>query len=395
VKYSIDKVLSDDFQAWNKSYVDGLIESVEVVDEQTVDVKLTGPSTRLVRELTTLDIIDPAHDATGAQETDPVGTGPFLFESFTPRQEIRLTANPDWWGDGPGVDELIVRIIPDQSTRVAALEAGEVQMIDTLPFQSIESIQNGANTTVLTGDTVRLIFLALNNKTAPFDDPLVRQAVNYAIDKNQITETILQGSALVPGGPCAPGVLDCLTDLEYPFDPDRAKSLLAEAGYAGEPLELTIGTGRYPNDDLVGQALAKMLEDVGFNVTLNVIDFASMRSQMSEAGADSPFDMWMVGWSASDNVLTSMLQSLFVADSAAYAIGYDNPEVTRLLDAASNTADPAVTTENVQEAQQIIWDEAPVGFLYVPKQNIGVSKDLSGFEPRFDEYFFFWDATLS
>ncbi len=391
-KANIDAVIAPDATAWSAYYLQGLIDTVTVIDENTLEVKLTSPTTRLLNELTTVDMIDPGY---ADQATNPVGTGPFLFDSFTPRESVSLKANPDYWGDVPQIDELVFRIIPDQSTRVAALQKGEVQMIDTVPFQSVDAINSADDTTVLSAETVRLVFLAMDVNKAPLDNPTIRQAINYAIDKEEITGTILQGSAAVPGGPCAPLSEDCLTDLSYDFDPDKAMSLMAEAGYDGTPLQLTIGTGRYPNDDLVGQALANQLQAVGFNIELNVIDYASMRSQISEAGGTTPFDMWMVGWSADDNVLTSMLLSLFAKDTAAYPMGYDNPEATALLKSAAGTADPEKRSTDVKAAQRIIWDDAAVGFLYVPKQNIGVSKSLQGFEPRFDEYFFFWDASLS
>jgi ABC-type transport system substrate-binding protein len=392
VKANIDAVIAPDATAWSAYYLMGLIAAVNVIDENTVDITLTSPTTRLLNELTTVDMIDTSY---ADQATAPVGTGPFLFESFTARESVSLVANPDYWGDVPKIDELVFRIIPDQSTRIAALEKGEVQMIDTVPFQSVEAVNSAPDTQVLSAETARLVFLAMDVNKAPLNNPTIRQAINYAIDKKTITETILQGSAAVPGGPCAPLIEDCLTDQSYDFDPEKAKSLMAEAGYDGTPLQLTIGTGRYPNDDLVGQALAKQLQDVGLKVELNVIDYASMRSQISEADGKTPFDMWMVGWSADDNVLTSMLLSLFAKDTAAYPMGYDNAEATKLLKSAAATADPAVKSADVKAAQKIIWDDAAVGFLYIPKQNIGVSKSLKGFEPRFDEYFFFWDASLS
>ena len=394
VKHSIAKVLDPKFAAWDNSYIAGLVKSVTIVNRYTVDVNEVSPTTRLIDGLTTVDMVDPTYDATGKMKTHPIGTGPYEFVSFTPRQQLVLQRNPTYWGKRPAIAKIVVRIIPDPSTQAAALLRGEVQMVNNLPFSFIDQVKKHKGTTVATGPSARLVFLAINTKKAPLDNPLVRQALNYAVNKSAIVQSILKGQASVANGPCAPLTKYCRTDLGYAYNVEKAKSLLKEAGYSGQPITLTIGAGRYPNDDVVGQAVVSELQAAGFNAKLNTIDYSSLGSQLSAGHGTSPFDMWLQGWSADDNDLIGMLQALFTKD-AVYPIGYNNAKVTSLLNQASHTVNAAVIQRDLSQAEAQIAKDAPVVFMYVPKQDIGISTSLKGFTPRFDEYFFFWDSRLS
>jgi peptide/nickel transport system substrate-binding protein len=347
----------------------------------------------LLWRLTLVDIVEPEYSEKGGQDRHPIGTGPYKFVQYTPRQNFIMERNEDYWGEQPYFDRVEARILPEDATRLAALLAGEVQMINAVSPEMIAQIEENADTTTVSGTTGRLIYAAMRNEREPFDDVRVRQAVNYAIDREAITETILEGIAIVINAPL-PKTLQCaLDDLEYPYDPDKAKELLEEAGYAGEEIKFAVPRGRYPNDGQVGEAIAGYLQDVGLNVTYEQGDYASVQPLIRQ-GLDSPYDMAFQGWSADalDPVLMALY--LFHSDNTASRSSYANPEVDELLDAANAETDMEKVCELLAEAQTIVWEDAPFAFLYTPVENLGISSNLKGFTTHPFEIYLFNDAYM-
>lgn len=393
VKYSLDKVLDPEFPAWMNFAMAGLIEGAEVVDEYTVDIKTVEPTPSLLWRLTLLDIVDPTYADTPEMDQRPVGTGPYQFVEFTPSQSFVMERNPNYWGEASSFDTITARILPEAGTRVAALVAGEVQMINAVSPEMIEQIEAAPNTTVTTAPSARLVYASLRNDRAPLDNVKVRQAINYAIDKEAIVSTLLSGIAEVAKAPLPPTLTGARTDLAYPYDPEKAKQLLEEAGYAGEEIIFAVGRGRYANDDQVGQAIAAYLQDVGLNVSFQQGEYASMVTE--SRGVDSPFDSFFQGWSADAQDPVLMLTFLFMSENTGSRTAYGNPQVDELLAQAALTNDEDELNELLAEIQGLVWDDAPVVFLYIPKEVLGINQNLRGFSARPDEFFFFNRAFLA
>lgn len=392
VKFSLEKVLDPEFPAWMNFAMAGLIEGAEVVDEYTVDIKTSEPTPSLLWRLTLLDIVDPVYSETPEMDQRPVGTGPYRFVEFVPSQQFVMERNPDYWGRPSNFERITARILPEAGTRLAALLAGEVQMINSVSPEMIEQINASSNATVTTAPSARLVYASLRNDRPPLDEVKVRQAMNYAIDKEAIVSTILSGIAEVAQAPLPPTLFGARADLAYPYDPDRAKQLLEEAGYAGEEIIFAVGRGRYPNDDQVGEAIANYLQAVGLNVQFEQGEYASMVTEAR--GVDSPFDSFFQGWSADAQDPVLMMTFLFKSENTGSRTAYGNPEVDELLAQAALTNDEAQLQELLSQAQGLIWDDAPVIFLYIPKEVLGVSQNLQGFSARPDEFFFFNRAFL-
>lgn len=386
--FSIEQVLDPEFPAWVKYATDPLIEGVEVVDEYTIDVTTKNPSNILLNVLTIVDMVEPAYIESGAQDTEPIGTGPYRFAEFVPRSQLVMEAYEDYWAGRPPIPSITVRILPEESTRVQALLAGEVQMINALSAEDVARINENEATTIASVETARPIIFALRHDRPPLDDVRVRQAMNYAIDKQAIVDSLLAGIASVLEGPLPPSLPNSQTDLgPWPYDPERAQALLAEAGYAGEEITLALGAGRYPSDDEVGLAVADQLQAAGFNINYVATDLSTLQTELA-LKEDASYDAWLTGWGASLLDPIEVLQAYWGEESAV-PMFYGNAELHEALATASGTTDQQTIDQAVIEAQQIAWEDAAAVFMYVPVENNGISRRLQGFESRFDEFFFF------
>ena len=392
VKYSLDKVLDPAFPAWMNFALDGVVKEAKIVDDHTIDIITTGPTSSLLWRLTLLDIVEPGYAEVGGQDMRPSGTGPYRFVEYIPREHYIVERNPDYWGTPASFDRVIARILPEDSTRLAALLTGEVDMINAVTPEMMKKIQESSGVKLVSGPTTRLMYVSLRNDRPPLDNVKVRQALNYAVDKQAIVDTILKDIAVVAHGPLAPVLAGSRTDLEYAYDPDKAKALLAEAGYKGEEIVFAVPRGRYPNDGQAAEAIAAYWQDVGINVNLVQGDYATIMP-LIRLGKDSPYDAAYQGWSADalDPVLMSrfLWHSNFTEGRTAYA----NPRVDALLDKANTSIDTAEVTTVMQEAQGIIWEDAPMVFLYFPVEVLGISDKLKGFSTHPFEYYMFDKAS--
>jgi peptide/nickel transport system substrate-binding protein len=208
----------------------------------------------------------------------PVGTGPVRFVSWVKDDRTVLDANPDYWGERIDVDRVIVRPIPETAPRVAALLKGEVDVITQLPPDHYERVNAGA-TQVKGALYAGLYCLSVNSKVPPLDNPLVKQALALAIDRESIVKELWHGRGIVPNGPIARG--DNLYDralAPLPFDPKEARERLRKAGYRKEPVHLETTVGYLANDRAMSEAVAAMWSDAGVNVKVEVIEY-SVRAQ--------------------------------------------------------------------------------------------------------------------
>lgn len=191
---SINSVLAEDFTPWFGFAVDGILTGAEVVDDRTIEVTTASATPNVPELMTVIDMVDPDYPAE-QQNQEPVGTGPFTFVEFTPRDSLVLSRYDDYWGEAPSYTDLRFRIIPEQSTRVQALLADEVDVINNISPEDIARIEDADNAKVVSSATTRHIMLALRHDRPPLDNPQVRQAMNYAVDKQEIVDTLLTGIA--------------------------------------------------------------------------------------------------------------------------------------------------------------------------------------------------------
>jgi ABC-type transport system substrate-binding protein len=377
---------------------ESIIESVEATGEYEVRFTLSEPLAPFVRNIamSPFGIASPKavkEDVEGFWR-NPIGTGPFKFESWDQGSTVRLSANEDWWGSdipveqgggGPNVDTVVFRSIPDNTARVAALSGGELSAADGLTPDDVPTVEENPDLTVQTRPPLNVGYLAMNNNKKPFDDPLVRQAANYAIDMQSIVDGFFGNTADVAYNPMPPTVPFFNEDEEpYGYDPEEARRLLEEAG-VGDGFEATlwympIPRPYMPDGEGIAQAMQQDLREVGIDVTLETREWGTYL----EATGRGEHDMALLGWTGDngdpDNFLNVLLSSKNATEEEAQNIAYyQNPEVDELLNQAVSTTEESERRELYYEAQEIINSDAP----WVP---IAYAEPPLGFKNRVEGY---------
>ena len=269
VKYSYDVYQSEkSARRYNLEAVTG----VEQVDAYTIRLTTAAPAAGLLANLAALPIMPrDAREALGEEgfSRSPIGTGAYRLVEFARGQRLVLEANPTYWRGQVHPPKLTLRPIPDPATRAAELKAGGVQIITSPPVALLKDLQVG-DTEVLPLKGSRLIIYPFNTTTRPFDDARVRQAVNYAVDRQAIITNLLEGYAEALHGPFATPWLGYNPSLRpYPYDPARARQLLADAGYPnGFETAFNITSGAFLRDRDVAEVVASQLAQVGIRVRL-------------------------------------------------------------------------------------------------------------------------------
>ncbi|MGH7266671.1 MAG: ABC transporter substrate-binding protein [Candidatus Rokuibacteriota bacterium] len=262
------------------------IERVEVRDPYTVDVITREPFAALLTNLTRLVILPKdTRSRAGAEgfAQQPVGTGAYRFVEWRRDQQLVLEANATWWRGTAQPQRLVFRSIKDPSTRTAELRTGGVDVIVTPPVPQLEMLDTG-DTQVLPVKGGRMIIHPFHMRQKPLDDPRVRRAVNLAVNRDAIVKTVLGGRGVVLAGPFTSAWLGYDPAVKpWPYDPDRAKRLLAEAGYAGG-FETTwnISSGVFLKDTEIAEAVASQLRQVGIQVKLVPTERAKIQKDATE-----------------------------------------------------------------------------------------------------------------
>jgi len=368
-----------------KNYITSVME-VTAVDDHTVHVKTDGPNPILPDQLTTLFMMDKGwaeeHDVTepqdyaGGEETYAVrnanGTGPFRLEIREPDVRTVMVRNDDWWGGEVALEKIIYTPIANDATRVAALLSGEIDYLLDPPLQDLERIKNTPGLKTEQVNQIRTIFLGMDQgvdelRTSdvegenPFQDARVREAMYRAIDIEAIHDKVMRGLSIPAGMITSPGVHGYTEELDerLAYDPDRAKELLAEAGYAdGFSVGLDCPNNRYNNDEAICQAVVGMLGKIGLDVNLD----AQPKSLHFPKLQNRETDFYMLGWGVPTLDSHYVFTYLFHKDGPWNATGYDNARVNELTEAMETEIDLAKRDQMIQEA----WEIANGDIVYLP-----------------------------
>ena len=370
------------------------VESVEALDDTTVEFTLNAPYAPFLSNLAypTGLIVSPASVEEHGEEVgrNPVGTGPFTFVEWRSNEAVVVEGNPDYWDGAPGLEALVFRPITDANTRTAEMLAGGIDLMVEVPPVALSEFE-GDGFTVHEQAGPHVWFLILNAKEGPFADKRVRQAANYAVNKEAIVNDVLEGTAEVAAGPTPPAFAWAHNpDLEpYPYNPDRARELLAEAG--AEDAELTFyvtegGSGML-DPVAMGTAIQADLEAVGFDVTIETYEWNTFLGEVNP-GLEGKADMAEMAWMTNDpDTLPFLtLRSEALPDQGGFNSGYySNPEVDELLEAARVETDQEERARLYREMQEIVQEDAPWVFVANWKQNAVTNDRVDGFslQPSF------------
>ena len=392
VKFTVERILDEA----NESPIRrgfAFISGVEVEDERTVVITTSTPQPLAESYFSELMIVPPGYfEGVGAEAfaAAPVGTGPYKVEDWQRDVALELSANDAYWRGAPDIKALEFRPVPEAITRFSSLSAGEADLVTSLPPSLAPSVEADGNTQLKTVDSARVIYIGINTlKEGPLQDARVRQALNYAVNVDAIVAGIFNGLATPTSTLLTEIDFGYSADSPYPFDPERARGLLAEAGYP-DGFEVTLGTpnGRYTNDVQVAQAVAAQLEDVGLSVTQDVREYGAYVGDLFSGNAP---DLFLIGWGNApfdaDFILYPLLRT---GELLSY---YSNPELDALLDAAHSTLDREARRAAYVQAVNLIQQEAPMIFLYKQRDAYGLSERLE-WTPRADEFIWMYSASL-
>jgi peptide/nickel transport system substrate-binding protein len=245
--------------------------AVEVVDRHTIRWKLGAPGTgSLPNYMSLVHVTSKAYVEGEGKDTfkrRPMGTGPYRFVEWVTNQRVVGEAFPGYWGAKPGFPRVVWRILPDALTAKNALLAGEVDLYQFVPPEAVPEVQRNPKTRIAETLSARMLFMVINAAEPPLDNKLVRQALNHAVDKKALVEQLYRGRAVALRAPMQETIPELNKGLAgYPYDPQKARDLLKQAGYAGQPIKVNTPTGRYTLDKELGEAVAGMLEKVGVTV---------------------------------------------------------------------------------------------------------------------------------
>lgn len=292
----------------------------------------------------------------------PVGTGPFKFVSWKRNDSVTIEKNKDYWKEGlPKLDKIVFRSIPDNSTRLNALNTGEIDLADGINPSDVASIQNNDKLQVFERPSMNVGYLGLTTTRPPFDNVKVRQAVNYAIDKQAIIDAFFNGKAELAKNPMPPVIEGYNDEVKgYEYNPEKAKQLLKEAGYDGKPIELwamPVPRPYMPDGQKVAEVIQKNLADVGMKAKIVSYEWATYLDKAAKGEADA----FLLGWTGdngdADNFLYTLLDESNIG-SNNYTF-FKNKETHKLLLAAQTETDQAKRNELYKKAQVIISEQAP------------------------------------
>jgi peptide/nickel transport system substrate-binding protein len=400
VKFSVERMLNPKQAAPGRTSI-ATIDHVDIVDAYTVNVITRAPFPLLPVRMSpghcgTVGIVPPKYLAQVGDAgfaVKPVGTGPYKFVEWVKDERLVLEANKDYHRGAPAIERLVFRPVPELTTRVAALLSGQADLVSDIPPDQTGKIQGSgtAHVEVSTlGGFVIMVKMTNYLMPGPWQDARVRKAINYAIDMDTIIKTVLEGYGQVLGVPLEKEAFGFNPNIKwYGYDPERAKALLREAGYAGG-FEMTLHAPnrRYMNDIEVMQAMAQMLGKVGIKAKVEVWEQSIYTTKWRKREL---LPAYMTAWGGAGvfdgDLLTSSLHS-----KSALAI-FKNEALDKMLEDAQATSDPERRKAIYFKAQELIYEEAPIIKAYQQAHIFGVSNRLD-WKPWVDNMLFLSDAKL-
>ncbi len=425
VVYTFNRIIQENMIEYPEAHTSprkGLIAPLESVDktgDYSVVMNFSGPWPPAMQLIVHQQIVPKGYlEQVGTQGfiENPIGTGPFKFVSAQPGlEEVVLERFDDYYGGAPDLEPVgtacvtgaVFRVIPEASTRVAALLAGEVDIIQAVPAELLDTLAQTPGIQVKTAIGTQPKWIELNVNKPPFNDVNVRLAMNYAVDKDLIIQEIYGGRAVALPGPLSPYnnfVNKSLTP--YPYDPDKAVELLGGAGWSdsngdgtldkgGQPFSLTIDTLEEWRP--LAEAIADMYRAIGIDASVRFWEYSVVRDQLQAGERMAYLDDW--GDSAFDPVGHFEAKWHGFEEGTPYGrgnfSGYNNARVNELIKQGETTPDAETRQELYDEAQQIVYDEAPAVFLILPEEAEAASDRVQNWGPAADSRINLHDVCLA
>lgn len=393
VKWSFDRLIDPEIGSGNAFRLGGAGTQIDVIDEYTVSITTESVVATLPASLAankSTGIVAPESVDDEGFISTPIGSGPFVISEIDGTTRLVLSRNDGYWQEGlPYLDEVIVRPITDDVARELALQGGEVDWIFTIAPQNLEALQADDNVIVETAPRLAYDYFGLNLNREPFDDVRVRQAIAMSIDRQVICDFAFFGICEPVQGPTASGTPWFFDYAPYDRDLDRARELLAEAGYEdGFTMEIMPAVG-FDETIRGAQVVQQQLAEVGIEVVIGAVEFGEW---LERQGAGD-FDAFMLSWLG----LTDAEDYFFLQHRTGQAFnftGYSNPEFDELVDRGREVSDFDERFAIYEEANRILVDDAPYIFMYAKSEVKAWSPSVQGFVVRPDSAVNFWTVWL-
>jgi peptide/nickel transport system substrate-binding protein len=292
----------------------------------------------------------------GEADQEPIGTGPFKFVSWSRASQFVIRRNENYWGQPPKIDEVIYKTVKEDAARIAALEAGQVDLISNVPPHEIGRLKSNPRIRIQQVQGLRPLFLVMCPAYKPLDNAKVRRAVSHAIDRDRLIKHVLEGNAYPLVGFLSSQVFGYDPNAKaYPYDPDRAKQLLTEAGFPnGFELDYYSPTGRYPKDRELAQVIVEQLSKVGIKANLKSPEWAIFNTEYKEG----KYPFYLTGRGSLIDADT-LFNQYFRTGVTKRVLGYSNPKLDEIIDLQQQTFDVKKRERLLWEAQRIILEDAP------------------------------------
>ena len=358
VKFSLDRARKANGAF---SFLLGAIASVAAPDDHTVVIKTAEPSATLVPALGSWIASVLPRDLGGRSEADffadPIGSGAFMLDTWDRGTSLRLAKNPDYWQSGrPFLDAIQWNTVPDANTRVSQVQGGQADVASDIPFSQVSSLGSSASVTADTFPATYTTMLIFNQAYAPFADVHVRRAIGQAIDREAITTSTLFGAGSAACSLLPPAMRFASTPECPAFDVEAAKSELADSAFPdGFDVELTIDN--LPESSTVAQIVQDQLSAIGITVKIKVVDSGELYTVYGQEGYQMGLAAWASDIPDPDEQLSYMLDPN--AGGNAYYTGFDNAEVTGLIEQGRTTLDPDARAAAYAQVQDIVVQEVP------------------------------------
>ena len=382
VKFSLDEDTKTGASGWG--FVNAAIDTVEATDDTTLTVKLKYPWAPLIADLSIFSngVVPLDYGGKTVEEfyTAPVGTGPFVWDSWTKGQSVKLTKNATYWQAGkPTLDSVTWTVVPDANTRKLQLQGGQIDINDTPDWSSFASLKDAEGVEAVTFPSTQIDYLAFNQQRAPFDDEHVRRAIAYAIDRESLVDAVLFGNGETADSLLSPGTPYYDGDSGAPeLDLAKAKDELAQSTKPdGFSTTLLIRSGD-PNQTSVAQILQSELKELGITVEITQLDPTANK----QARLDSDFDMTLSAWTMDipdPDQWTSFAVDPEGGSHSAFTY-WDDPAVIELNQQAQREIDEGTRQDLYTQIQEQAGESAFLAYLYYSPYAYAMTDAVQGFQ---------------
>ena len=387
VKYSLDRAINSNYV----SYIVNFIESVEITGENTIVIHCKEPYAPILNNLSMpfSAIVPKAYIEEKGEEyfqLHPIGTGPYKLVEWNPGESVKLEAFEDYFGDKAKTKNLVMKVIPEAAQRVIALETGEVDIAYNIEANNLAQVKDNPDLVTLDEPSMTCYnyFFNLNKPDSPIADLRVRQAICHAVDCDLIIETILNGTGIPATSMIAPSVAGYVEAPKYEYDLEKAKALMAEAGYAdGFSLIMVVNDSQQRIE--ISQVVQSMLKEINIDVEIRSYEQATYINAMNEGEHDMAFSAWITSTGDADYTYMPCYHSTQWGKPGNRSF-FANEKADELIMAGRSESDIEKRKAIYKELNQIIYENCTQLFMCHPTNSYSMSNKVDGFILNKDGY---------